>query len=137
MVSPAGEAVRGWLLLLCVLLAGWQPLTLALYASRLLPGLVYGDSTQALGLVARVAATGLGVAAALVLWRGHTFGVTLAKAFLILSTLLGVLTSTSVLPSNLAPSDRWPALGLLVAHHTAWYVYLARSKRVRRTYGLD
>ena len=119
-----------------MLLAAWEPLTLALTASRLLPSLAYGAPAAALALAVRAVVMGVGVAAALALWKLHAVGVTLAKLFLILSTVLGVLTATtSIFPSSLAPSARLPALVLFVSYNAAWYAYLLRSKRVRRTYG--
>ena len=136
MNRPSPEPPLGfWLWLLCGLLAGWGPLTLALEASGVLSGLVYGDPAAAVALAVRAGLAGLGVAAALALYRRHQVGLTLARIYLAGSVAFALARAgTSVLPSTLAPSDEWIRFTVVGLHASAWWAYLRLSPRVRRIY---
>jgi hypothetical protein len=129
--------VRGWLLLLCILLTIWNPATLAFVAA----GRVENASTTTFALTLlgiRVVVTGVGVAAGIALWHKRAVAVDLAKASLVLSALevVGRLSSRAGL-SEAPPGVRLPLALALVVHNGAWYLYLENSRRVRATYGLE
>jgi hypothetical protein len=129
--------VRGWLLLLCILLTIWNPVTLAFVAA----GRVENASTTTFALTLlgiRVVVTGVGVAAGIALWHKRAGAVDLAKASLVLSALevVGRLSSRAGL-SEAPPGVRLPLALALVVYNGAWYLYLENSRRVRATYGLE
>ncbi len=136
MNRPSTEPPLGpWLWLFCGLLAGWGPLTLALEASGVLSGLAYGDPAAAVALAMRAGLAGLGVAAALALYRRHQAGLALARIYLAGSVVLALTRAgTSVLPSTLAPSDEWIRFTVVGLHAGAWWAYLSLSPRVRQVY---
>ncbi|HVC21429.1 MAG TPA: hypothetical protein VNE16_15255 [Vicinamibacterales bacterium] len=128
--APAG--VGGWLLVFCLLLAGWEPTSLALAASSLVDQTVFRGGLFAAILAARLLLVALGIAAALGIWHQRAFGVALAKATLVLSAAMAAfLVLTPYFPSNLAPDLKAPVLAGTLAYYLGWYVYLRRSRRVR------
>jgi hypothetical protein len=130
--------VRGWLLLLCLLLAIWNPATLAVTAAGRV-GAAVPPSTLTLGLLAiRLAVTGIGVAAGMALWHKRVGAVRLAKASLVLSAVevVGRLSTRDGL-SETPPGTRLALAIALIAFNAAWYMYLEKSRRVRATYGLE
>ena len=133
---PSRETPLGpWLWLLCGLLAGWGPLTLALEGSGTLSSLTYGDAPKALALAARVGLTAVGVAAALALSRRHSVGLALVRIYLAGSVALALARAgTSAVPSTLAPSDEWMRFAVVLVHASAWWAYLWLSPRVRQVY---
>jgi NADH:ubiquinone oxidoreductase subunit K len=129
--------VRGWLLLLCILLTVWNPATLAFVAAGRLENA--GATNFALMLLGiRVVVTGVGVAAGMALWRRRAAAVELAKASLVLSALevVGRLSLRAGV-SEAPPGMRLPLALALVVYNGAWYLYLEKSRRVRATYGLE
>ena len=89
-------------------------------------------------LAARVAITGIGIAAAIALWLRRPGGVWLAKLALVLFVVEGVARlSTRVDLSSAPPGTRLPLAIVLIVHNTAWYLYLQFSRRVRATYDLE
>jgi hypothetical protein len=130
--------VRGWLLLLCLLLTLWNPLTLAVVAASRV-----GSGTPASGLAlallaGRIIVTGVGMAAGMALWQKRPAAVQLAKSSLVLSALDVVARlSTRTGLSEAAPGTRLPLAVALILFNAAWYLYLEKSRRVRATYGLE
>lgn len=130
--------VRGWLLLLCILLAIWNPAALAVVAAGRVGGGV-PPSTLVLALLGvRLVVTSVGVAAGMALWNKRTGAVPLAKASLVLSALeaIGRLSTRAGL-SEAPPGTRLPLAIALILFNGAWYLYLEKSRRVRATYGLE
>ena len=130
--------VRGWLLLLCILLTVWNPATLAFVAAARVEN-AGATTTFALTLLGiRVVVTGVGVAAGMALWHKRPGAVELAKASLVLSALevVGRLSIRAGL-SEAPPGMRLPLALALVVYNGAWYLYLEKSRRVRATYGLE
>ena len=115
---------------LALILAVWEPVTLALFLSpRLLSIGMRGPDAVAL-LAARVLIGGLGIAAGMALWRNAPPAVPLASAALVLSTLAAALTlGTSILPNNLPPGDAPFWIALIAAHNGAWLIYLRKFLR--------
>ena len=131
--SPSG--VRGWLLLFCLLMAVWEPLSLALVASSLVDQTMFRGGVFALILAARLLLVALGIAAALALWHERPFGVTLAKITLVLSAVMATfLALTPYFPNNVPPGLKAPALAGPLLYDVGWYLYLLRSRRVRNTF---
>jgi hypothetical protein len=130
--------VRGWLLLLCFVLAVFNPGTLAVVAaSRVGSGVA--PSTLVLTLLGvRLVVTSVGVAAGLALWHKRTGAVQLAKASLVLSAIEAIgRLSTRVGFSETPPGLRLPVALAVILFNAAWYLYLDKSRRVRATYGLE
>ena len=98
--------VGGWLLVLCLMLLVWQPIDLALVASRLIDQIAFRGVSLALALAARVLVTSLGIAAGLALAGRRPGALALAKTALIASAATDVaMYSTSYLPGNRMPGD--------------------------------
>src|SRR5437879_5573393 len=84
--------IGGWLLLLCLLLLIWQPLSLGLVASSALNSLALRGAPLALLLAARVVVAGLGIAAGLALVNRRAGAVAMAKASLAAAAAADLLT---------------------------------------------
>ena len=126
------------LLLLCVLLVVWQPLSLALTASSVLDALPVRGLPLVMVLGVRILAAGLGIAAGLALMGRRPGAVALAKASLIASAATDLFVYlTPYFPSNRAPGDTAIIIAASLAYYATWLVYLSRSKRIRRTFDHD
>jgi hypothetical protein len=120
---------------LAVLLLIWQPLSLATTMSGLVDELSTRGAGLGVVLLVKLLAAGLGIAAGLALFQVKPGAVSLAKASLILSAAVDVLVYvTPWSPRNRPPGDAMIILIASLLYYAAWYVYLARSKRVRATY---
>jgi len=136
--SREPEAVRGWLLVLCVLLTAWNPATLAVAAAARVSALGTASTPDLVLLGVRLGVTSIGVAAGLALWHKRAGAVRLAKASLMLPAIdAAVRLSTRTGLSEAPPGARLPLALALVAFNAVWYLYLSKSRRVRATYGLE
>jgi Protein of unknown function (DUF2569) len=134
-MRPAATSVGGWLLVLCLLLLVWQPVSFGLVASSLVTGLGTRDIPFALTLAARLLATAFGVAAGLALLNRRPGAVRLSLISLAATAAVDVLVyTTPYFPSNRAPGETPLYVAVSVVYALFWSVYLARSKRVRRTF---
>lgn len=124
--------MRGWLLVLCLVLFVWQPLNFAAGAAAAVPTLGMRGAPGLVELLWHGAVAALSVAAGVAMWKVSPAGPVLARWAVVGITLAGVQSLYwSVLPSNVFPSDR-PLLALaMIAHGAAWLLYLHRSRRVR------
>lgn len=128
-------AIQGWLLVLCLLLIVWQPISFGLLASGLLNRLSLRGWPFALVLLLRVIVTAFGIAAGLALFRRLPAAVTIAKASLIASAATDLFVyTTPYFPSNRMPGDTPIVVMVSLAYHAIWLTYLFRSKRVRDTF---
>ena len=131
--QPAG--IGGWLLVLCVLLVGWQPFSTAIVAASTVSSLGFYGLPVTLVLVARVLVTAFGVAAGLALIGRRTGAVTMAKASLAASAATDLFVyTTPYFPNNRAPGDTTLYVIALLTYYIIWLAYLFRSKRVRNTF---
>jgi hypothetical protein len=127
--------IRGWLLVLCVLLLVWQPFSLAVTTAGTLDHLSLRGTGLAVVLVARLFAAGLGIAAGLSLFQRTPGAVTIAKASLVCSAAVDVFVyATPYYPNNRPPGDALIVLVVSLIYYGVWLAYLARSKRVRATF---
>ena len=130
--------VRGWLLLLCIVLAVVNPATLAVVAAWRVGSSVPPSTLVLILLGIRLIVTSVGVAAGMALWHKGAGAVTLAKASLALSAIEAVgRLSTRVGLSETPPGLRLATALAVIAFNAAWYLYLEKSRRVRATYGLE
>jgi hypothetical protein len=130
--------IGGWLLMLCLFLAIWQPLNLALIAAGVLAALPARGWPLALLLVARVMVTAFGVAAAIAIYHRHSGAAIFAAFALALSTAADLFVyTTPYFPSNRLPGDTPWYIACSMATHGAWLAYLLRSDRVKRTLAND
>jgi hypothetical protein len=127
--------IRGWLLVLCVVLLVWQPFNLALTMSGMLDELSLRGPGLAVILIARLIAAGLGIAAGLSLLQRKPGAVSIAKASLVFSAAIDVLAyATPYSPNNRPPGDATLILVASLAYYGIWLAYLVRSKRVKTTF---
>ncbi len=133
-VNEGKPRIGGWLLVLCVLLLAWQPISFALVASSVL-GLGRIASRGAplvIVLAARVVAVGFGIAAGLALLARQPGAVPLAKLSLALTAALDAFVYlTPYFPTNLPPGDAAMYAAASVLYAAVWIVYLTRSTRAR------
>jgi hypothetical protein len=126
--------IRGWLLVLCVLLLVWQPFNLALTMSGMLDELSLRGPGLAAILVARLIAAGLGIAAGLSLLQRKPGAISIAKASLVFSAAVDLLAyATPYSPNNRPPGDATLILVASLAYYGFWLAYLVRSKRLKTT----
>lgn len=124
---------RGWLLLLCVILLVWQPLSFAVEAAGTLPTLGIRGVEAIVEIAAHGLVAAISFAAGWALWQASPAGPRLAAVALVVVGVTGVQSLYwTVLPSNVFPGDRLRLAALIVLHSCAWIVYLRRSRRVRR-----
>ena len=134
-VNESARGPRGWLLVLCLLLLVWQPVSLGLVASSVLDVLAIRGLPLALILVARVLVAAFGIAAGLAL-LGHRAGaVTMAKVSLAVSAATDVfIYTTPFFPNNRPPGDTTLVVVASLAYYGALMTYLFRSRRVKETF---
>jgi hypothetical protein len=127
--------VRGWLLVLCVLLLVWEPLSLSLTIAGRLDSLSIRGPGFAAVLVARFLGVALGIAAGLALLQRKSGAVTLTTASLIFSAVIDVLVyATPWYALNRPPGDATLILIVSQVYYGLWLTYLARSRRVASTF---
>jgi len=129
------SGVGGWLLVLCVLLLVWHPLSFSLVAAQALEALPLRGTPLALVLAGRLLVTAIGIAAGIALLARRPAAVTLAIVALATSAAADLFVyTTPYMPSNRLPGETiWFITGSLL-YHGAWLLYLVRSARVRETY---
>jgi len=93
-------SLGGWLLVLCLFLAIWQPVNLALAASNALAALPMRGWPLALLLAVRVIVTAFGVASAIAISHRHPGAATMATVSLTLSAGLDLIVYTTPFFSN-------------------------------------
>ena len=134
--QDAPRRVGGWLLVLCRLLIVLHPLSLAVTASNVMNALFVRGAPVAIVLLMRLAVVAFGVAAGRMLQNVRPGAVELARVALLASAALDVFVyTTPFFPSNRMPGDTTFYVIASLAYHGAWIAYLARSKRVRATFG--
>ena len=132
----APRRVGGWLLVLCRLLIVLHPLSLAVTASNVMNALFVRGAPVAIVLLMRLAVVAFGVAAGRMLQNVRPGAVDVARVALLASAALDVFVyTTPYFPSNRMPGDTTLYVIASLAYHGAWIAYLARSKRVRATFG--
>jgi len=132
----APRRVGGWLLVLCRLLIVLHPLSLAVTASNVMNALFVRGAPVAIVLLMRLAVVAFGVAAGRMLQNVRPGAIELARVALLASAALDVFVyTTPFFPSNRMPGDTTFYVIASLAYHGAWIAYLARSKRVRATFG--
>ena len=134
--QDAPRRVGGWLLVLCRLLIVLHPLSLAVTASNVMNALFLRGAPVAVVLLMRLAVVAFGVAAGRMLQNVRPGAVELARVALLASAALDVFVyTTPFFPSNRRPGDTTFYVIASLAYHGTWIAYLARSKRVRATFG--
>jgi hypothetical protein len=135
-VNRYTRGVGGWLLVLCVWLLAWQPISLGLVASSALDALPFRGLPLGVILLVRLVVAAFGVAAGIALFARRPAAVTMARASLGLSAIVDTLVDTTPsFPSNRVPGDTPVYVLGALTFYGAWMVYLFRSKRVKQTYG--
>jgi hypothetical protein len=129
------NGVRGWLLLLVLVLLAYQPLDLAAALSTAIDALPIRGLPLALGLVARVLVAAVGVAAGISLLNRRPAAVALARVALVLGAGMDLVEySTRIFPSNRVPGTTPLLATASIVFYGGWLLYLSRSKRVKETF---
>jgi hypothetical protein len=135
--SAAGARQRfpAWLWLLCLLLLVGHPIDVALVASRAVQALPTRGAPLGILLVVRLIVTGLGIAAGIALLKRRAGAVSLARWSLVASAVTDlVVYATPFFPSSRIPGDTPLYAAATTAYYAAWWLYLARSKRVKQAF---
>ena len=136
-MNPVNQNARGphgWLLVFCLLLLVWQPVSLGLVASGILDALAVRGLPLALVLMMRVLVAAFGIAAGLALLGRRAGAVTMAKASLAASAASDVFVyTTPFFPNNRPPGDTALVVAASLAYYGVWMMYLFRSTRVKNT----
>jgi hypothetical protein len=133
--QPQPVGVGGWLVVLCALLLGWQPLNLAVSAASVLDALAFRGVPLVLVLALRLFVAAVGIAAGLALLARRPGAVPLAKTAVIASAAAdAIVYSTPFYPNNRLPGDTPWYIAASLVYHAVLLGYLFRSARVRNTY---
>jgi hypothetical protein len=133
LVSTMG--IGGWLLGLCFVLLIWSPFTFAMGAAGAMRALPMRGPGLGFILAAQLVAAAIGIGAGLAIVQRRAGAVTLARFWLASAAAVDVLTyATPYFPKNRPASDLNLILMASLVHYAIWFVYLARSKRVRATF---
>jgi hypothetical protein len=123
------------LLVLCVLLIAWQPVSVGLSASRALDSIALGGLPLAFVLTLRLLVAAVGMAAGFALFGLRAGALTLAKVALVVSAATDLFVYlTPYIPSNRAPGETPVFVAASLTYHALWLVYLLRSRRVRAAF---
>jgi hypothetical protein len=123
---------RGWLLLLCLVLFVWPPLSFAGEVASTLTTLEMRGAPAVIELLAHGLVAAVSVAGAWALWSASPGGRVLAGFALIGMGLTQVQSLYwSVLPRNTYPGDKLPRAIVVVLHSVVWLAYLRRSRMVK------
>ncbi len=134
----APRRIGGWLLVLCVLLLVWQPISLGLVAANALEALPIRGAPLAVLLLLRLLAAAVGIAAGLALLGRRPAAVALAEASLVFAALVDVVVyTTPYFPNNRPPGDTPLYVASSLAYNAGWLAYLVRSRRVADTFRDD
>ena len=145
------ETVGGWMLFLCIALSLLRPTIggFQIYLEASAFGWAQANFVSraifvsALGIEVGIIA--FGIVAGIALWTLRPSGVWLAKCFLIAQCvvpilfLLGLVAFLKTAGANpdAVIKVMWPAILRALIYGTIWWLYLVRSKRVKRTYELQ
>lgn len=128
--------LRGWLLLLSRILLIYQPINLAVSAATALNSLPTRGPKVLVAIAVRILGAGVSVAAGLALTNRQPGAIGLTKAALFVSVACDVfIYVTPFYPNNRPPGDTPLYVAATIVFHTMWLIYLARSSRVRNTFG--
>ena len=128
------NTVRGWLLVLCVLLLGWEPIRFGLVASNALPALSYRGAPLAAILTARVFVTALGVAAGLALVARRAPAVAMAKIALLVGAAFDIVIVHDARDADQPDAGRHAVLHCRVARVPRDLVRLPLALEARPTH---
>jgi hypothetical protein len=131
---PDDDEVRGWLLVLCLILLVWQPVKFAVEASAAMAALPVRGLPVAIVLLVRLLVTAFGAAAALAIMRRRQAAIRMTIAALAAAAAVDLFVEfTPYFPSNHMPGDAPLYAAWSVAFYGAWAAYIGRSARVKRT----
>jgi len=128
------EEIRGWLLVLCLVLLVWEPLQFAVAASAGIESVRVRGAAVAVVLLVRGGVTAFGAAAGIAIVRRRQAAIRMTIAALVAAAAVDLFTElTPFFPSNRIPGDAPLYAAASVLFYGAWVLYVARSSRVRRT----
>ena len=142
------RGVRGWLLILCLNVAIFDPLTMLLTIFLVTNATkpYFGEHPELLRLclasgICRLALAVFSVYAGMALWKVVPGAVSIAKKYLMAVVLYSVVASLLPVVAGVPQESYQEFAGqtlfnslLTMSYAIAWYLYLQRSKRVKATY---
>jgi hypothetical protein len=129
------RGIGGWLQVLVRMLTLWHPILYGLSSAGALAAVSVRGPAVALVIAARLLVVACGVAAGIALRSGRGAAVKLAQTSLAISAAMDVFAlTTPYYPSNRMPGETPVYVAATLAYYSGWILYLARSKRVRRTF---
>ena len=127
--------VGGWLLVLCTLLIAGHPIGFAIAAASAIQAIPLRGVPLVLVLVARLVVTAVGISAGVALANCRPSAVAMAQTALVLSAAMDLFVyATPFFPNNRMPGDTPFYVAASIGYHSAWMLYLFRSRRVREIY---
>jgi hypothetical protein len=128
-LDPSPRRPSGWLLLLCALLTVGEPALLAyVWSPHIVMVIRYGPAAMLL-FAARLLTTAIGLAAGLALWQSKPHATSMARLFLVLSTVMtGVILGTRILPGRPPPGTVLPLFLMAALYNAAWFAYLSMRR---------
>ncbi len=135
--EPGGpHGVGGWLLLLCAVLIVWKPIRTGLVVSSALAALTLRGAPLGALIVVQVGVAAFGLASGLALIGRNGPALTMARMSLVAAAATdSFVYLTPYFPSNSLPGVERFQVVAGVLHAAGWLAYLARSRRVRNTFG--
>jgi hypothetical protein len=134
-MADVKSGIGGWLLVLCVVLLVWQPISFGLVAAAALDALPVRGTPLALVLAARLIVTAFGIAAGLALAGRRPGGALMAKVSLVASAAMDLFVyATPYFPNDRRPGETPVYVAVSLAWYGGWLAYLLRSRRVRATF---
>jgi uncharacterized membrane protein len=142
------RGVRGWLLILCLNVGIFDPLTMLLTIFLVTNATkpYFGEHPELLRLclasgICRLALAVFSVYAGMALWKIVPGAVSIAKKYLMAVVLYSVVASLLPVIAGV-PQESYQEFAsqtlfnsfLTMSYAIAWYIYLQRSKRVKATY---
>jgi hypothetical protein len=128
------EEVRGWLIVLCLVLLVWQPLQFALAAAAGIEAVRVRGTAVVLVLLVRGGVTAFGAAAGVAIVRRRQAAIRMSITALIAAAVVAVFVElTPFFPTNRIPGDAPLYAAASAVFYGGWVLYVARSSRVRRT----
>ena len=130
MRSSTIGVIGGWLLVLAVALALWQPISFVSVASAALPSLGFRGWPASVELLIAGLVAASNVAAAWSLWTRAPHAVSWSRLALVLGAARGVQSLYwTRLPSDVVPGTETVHAALIAVYTGGWLLYLSRSAR--------
>ena len=121
---------RGWAILLCVYLLGWVPLNYATELLGTIPSLGMRGIPAVVELVFHGLVTILCATAGWMVWTSVPASWPVAMSAVVAAAASSIQSLFwTVLPTNLAPGDKWPLAAVVAVHAIFWLTLIGAARR--------